>query len=119
MSQNHWDYLLSVMHSGNDKIAVEYLRSNPKYAADPEPLDRFLWLAVRKGCVETIKVLADMGADIGQKPQGRSLVRWAPRGRDDVKRVLRSIKSETVIASAMDAEVNPRANTSSPGAMVL
>lgn len=104
---NHWDHLLSVMQSGNDKIAAEYLRSNPKFAADREAQDKFLFLAVRKGCVESIQTLASMGANIDQKPQGRSLVRWAPRGRDDVKRVLRSIKSSSTIASAMDSHDEP------------
>lgn len=85
-----------------DRMALSLIRRFPALAPSGEALDAAFVLAVRNGCTEAVKLLAGLGADIGQKPDGRSLLQCAPsRGADELKRVLRSLKSEAVIASAM------------------
>ena len=113
MSQTYEDYLLSFLHSGNDKPAVTLIRNNPQLAERSDRLNSFLVLAVRKNCPEAVTLLAEMGADLGQKIDGRGLIQYAPRD-SEVKRLLRSIKSASKISSAMtDAGELPAAPTSS------
>lgn len=100
-----------------DRMALSLLQRYPAIAPSGEALDAAFVLAVRNGCTEAVKVLAGMGADIGQKPDGRSLLQCAPsRGADELKRFLRSLKSGALIASAMgtpnpESAPHPRRDT--------
>ena len=95
----------------HDRMAVALLQRYPSLAPAGEALDAAFVEAVRKNCVGVAKMLADMGADLGQKPDGRSLVQCAPRGMEgeEMKRLLRSLKTGGLIASAMGDSPSPDA----------
>lgn len=89
----------------HDRMAVALLHRYPDLAPAGEALDAAFVEAVCKNCVGVAKLLAERGADLGQKPEGRTLAQCAPRGTqgEEMKRLLRSLKTGELIASAMDA----------------
>lgn len=100
-----------------DHAAVWMLENFPDLLPPSEELDEHLVGAVRRGHTGLVKKLAELGADIGQKPGGRTLLQCAPAKAEDLKRLLRSLKSGSLIASAMGASERPSAppaNTPSP-----
>lgn len=111
-----FDLVLGAQKS-RDHAAVWMLEHFPGLLPPSEELDKHLVEAVRRGHTELVKKLAELGADIGQKPGGRTLLQCAPAKAEDVKRLLRSLKSGNLIASAMGDSEHPSApppNTPSP-----
>lgn len=109
-------------NSGAFELAMAYVRDDmaawllehyPMVRPTGAALDEAFVNAVRKGCAGVVKKLAELGADIGQKPDGRSLLQCAPAKAVEVKRVLRALKTGETIASAMNAESDKNAPTAS------
>ena len=84
-----------------DDMALWLLQTQPALHPSGEALDKLFVRAVRRGLTRVVNQLAEMGADVGQKPNGRTLLQCAPPGADDLKRLLRSLKSGATITSAM------------------
>lgn len=66
-----------------------------------EQKDELLATHVQEGFAACVKVLLDSGADAAQKINGRTLLQTAPRSADEVKRLLRSIRTGESIEMAM------------------
>lgn len=81
--------------------ALLILQKYPGAAPAGDTLDQAFVEAVRLGQTNLAKKLADLGADLGQKHEGRSLLQCAPRRAEELKRWLRSLKSSASIVSAM------------------
>lgn len=70
-------------------------------------LDGALLEAVRGGCeLQLITQLIERGADCALRHGGRTLMQIAPRAREDIRRLLRSVRTEREVESAMP--VNPK-----------
>lgn len=95
------------MHAADADLALRAIDKNPAVAPTGERLDAALVEAVRKGFTQLTAKLAELGADVGQKPGGRTLVQCAPRHAQDLKRLLRSLKTGAAITSAMNDEGDP------------
>lgn len=92
---------LNSLSMDSDKIALWMLERYPDLAPTGEVLDKAFVQAVRGGKTDLVRKLADLGADVGQKPEGRTLLQYAPRENDELKRVLRALKTSAAIGSAM------------------
>ena len=92
-----------------DDMAVWLLEEHPMLAPTGSALDDAFVNAVRKGCAGVVKKLAELGADVGQKPGGRTLLQCAPAKAEDVRRVLRALKTGAAIAGAMHRSEPDRA----------
>lgn len=102
--------LEQALMSSLDEAAISLVASYPALAPGAEALDKTLAMAVRNGCLKATKMLVDMGADVGQKADGRPLVQCAPDDAEELKRYLRAVKSGDLIASAMpDRDEEPAA----------
>lgn len=93
--------LEQALMSSLDDAAVELLTKYPALAPSAQDLDKALVIAVRNDCLKATKLLVDMGADVGQKADGRPLIQCAPDDAEELKRYLRAVKSGELIASAM------------------
>lgn len=91
----------------NDATAVYVLQQYPVLAPAGKALDEWFVNAVRWGCPSVVKMLAGMGADVTQKPDGQTLLEIAQPHNEALRRVLRSFETETLIASAMDDPDEP------------
>lgn len=107
------------MHSSDEYLALHAIDKHPAVAPTGDRLDRALVDAVRKGFTRLTAKLAELGADVGQKPDGRTLLQCAPRNAEDLKRLLRSLKTGTAITSAMHGNVTSSARTPISGAPLL
>lgn len=85
----------------DDAMALAILQQHPSLVP-AEAVDAAFVQAVRQGCANTVKKLIELGAALGQKPGGRTLLQCTPRGAEELKRVLRAHRSGAMIASAMD-----------------
>ena len=101
-----------------DDMALAILQDYPSLVP-ADAVDAAFVQAVRQGCAGTAKKLIELGADLGQKPGGRTLLQTAPRGAEDVKRLLRAHKSGAVIDSAMGTDPQPRTRKTAPSSTVL
>lgn len=109
--------LLCTARKQSDRECVWLLNQFPTLLSPGEELNKALVSAVRHGHIELVKKLADMGADFDQKPGGRTLLQCAPAKAEDLKRLLRALKSKNLIASAMnepEAPSTPISSTPSP-----
>lgn len=66
--------------------------------------DTLLATYVQAEKIDCVRILLGAGADPAQRIGGRSLLQLAPRGADDLKRLLRSAKTGQSIELAMGAE---------------
>lgn len=82
-------------------LAMELLERYPGLTPATDKLDATLVDAVRSGATEVVKKLLALGADVGQKPGGRTLLQCAPRAAEELKRLLRAHKTGAAIESAM------------------
>lgn len=89
------------------ELALHILREHPTLAPTGKALDDALVKAVCNGWTPLAKKLAAFGADLGQKPGGRTLLQCAPRDAEELKRLLRSHRTSVMIDSAMDAGSEP------------
>lgn len=116
----HSGALEQALMSSLDDAAVDLVARHPDLAPAAEALDKTLAMAVRNGCLKATKMLVDMGADVGQKADGRPLIQCAPDDADELRRYLRAVKSGDLIASAMaDPDDAPAATTGSHTGPVL
>lgn len=83
-----------------DAMALAILQLHPSLVPT-EAVDAAFVQAVRQGCTATAKRLIELGADLGQKPGGRTLLQCAPRGAEHLKRMLRAHRSGAAIEAAM------------------
>lgn len=90
-------------------MAAWLLERYPSLAPAGEELDKAFVIAVRSGCAPLIKQLAALGADLGQKPDGRTLLQIAPAKAVEAKRVLRALKTGASIEQAMGGDDEPPA----------
>lgn len=97
----HSGALEQALMSSLDEAAVGLVARHPDLAPAAEALDKTLAMAVRSGCLKATKMLVDMGADVGQKADGRPLIQCAPDDAEELRRYLRAVKSGELIASAM------------------
>lgn len=100
-------------------LALRAIDKHPAVAPTGERLDAALVEAVRKGFTLLTAKLAELGADVGQKPGGRTLVQCAPRDAQDLKRLLRSLKTGAAITSAMQHHGAPSPRPLTGGGPVL
>lgn len=108
---------LDSLSMDKDKIALWMIERYPSLAPSGEVLDNALVQAVRNGKTALVRKLADLGADLGQKPEGRTLLQCAPRDNEELKRTLRALKTGATIASAMKVgrePPSPAPSTDSP-----
>lgn len=103
---------------GKDWMAMHLLQHYPALTPSGDDLNRLFVQAVRSNCPKTVVKLAELGADIGQKPLGRTLLQCAPRDAEELKRVLRALKSGAAIGSAMDADPSPATPAASSPAIL-
>lgn len=85
-------------------------------------LDGALVEAVRGGCeTRLISQLIDRGADAALRHEGRTLMQIAPRAAEDIRRLLRSVRTERKVDSAMPADLgtSPSGRSGSPDFGVL
>lgn len=92
------------MYGREEEMALHILQHYPSLEPQGEELDKALVEAVRRGYITLVEKFADLGADLGQKPGGRTLLQIAPREEQELKRLLRSLKTGNLIASAMNSE---------------
>lgn len=93
-----------------ENMALWLLHTQSELRPSGEALDKRFVRAVRRGLTRVVNQLAEMGADVGQKPNGRTLLQCAPPNAEDLKRLLRSLKSGAAITSAMSGgDAAPRA----------
>ena len=114
--KNAFDLALRSTHIWADEMAAHLLTKYPILAPTGEALDHAFVEAVRNGYAGTAAKLAQLGADVGQKPNGRSLIQCAPKNNDAMKRLLRSLKLGGSVESAMDhsSDPHPSPNHSGP-----
>lgn len=110
---------LDTFSKHKDKIALWMLERYPHLAPSGEVLDKAFVQAVRNGKTDLVRKLADLGADLGQRPEGRTLLQCAPRDNEELKRVLRSLKTGVAIGSAMKADREPASPAPSPDSPIL
>ena len=89
------------MHGSDEDLALRAIARHPAVAPAGDRLDAALVDAVRKGFAPLTAKLVELGADVGQKPGGRTLLQCAPRHAEELKRLLRSLKTGAAIESAM------------------
>lgn len=106
------------LSKSRDAAPVWMLQNFPALLPSGEALDTTLVEAVRRGHTGLVKRLVELGADVGQKPGGRTLLQCAPKDATELKRVLRSLRSEAAIASAMSTE-SSQAMTTPPNPFAL
>lgn len=106
----------AALQLGSDATALALLERHPELIAAREDLDAALVAAVRVGCIPAVEMLVQKGADLGQRPGGRTLVQCAPPKADKLKRMLRSLKIGAAVDSAMDGpgEASPAPTHSTP-----
>lgn len=92
---------LDSLSMDKDKIALWMLEQYPDLAPAGEVLDTAFVQAVRHGKTALVRKLADLGADLGQRPEGRTLLQCAPRDNEELKRVLRALKTSASLTAAM------------------
>lgn len=97
----------AALQLGSDATALALLERHPELIAAKEDLDASLVAAVRIGCIEAVEILVQKGADLGQKPGGRTLVQCAPPKADQLKRMLRAMKIGASVDSAMGDSGEP------------
>lgn len=95
------------MHGSDEQLALHAIDKHPDVAPTGERLDAALVDAVRNGFTKLAAKLAELGADVGQKPDGRTLLQCAPRNAEELKRLLRSLKTGSAITSAMQGNSTP------------
>lgn len=109
----------SLKHHWN-AVSLATLQRHPSLApTEQDALDAAFVKAVRDGNTGVASILAGLGADVGQKPGGRTLLQCAPAGNEEMKRLLRSLKTGTAIASAMDDDSAPSAAPHTTSALAL
>lgn len=116
--QNAFDLAVRSTHLWADEMGAHLLKHYPSLAPTGEALDSAFVEAVRNGYAEIATKLAAMGADVGQKPNGRSLMQCAPKNNDAMKRLLRSLKLGGFVESAMDDSNAPHVNPSLSGSVL-
>lgn len=98
----------------HETMVLWLLDRHPSIAARGEGLDKTLVEAVRKGFTATVIKLVEMGADLGQRRDGKTLLQCVPRSNAEMKRLIRALKTGSKIESAMgDTEAAPAAATPS------
>lgn len=102
-----------------DEMGLMLLQRHPSLAPAGDALDAALVQAVRWGCPGLTKKFAELGADVGQKPGGRTLMQCAPRGNEEMKRLLRALKTSVTIDSAMGQDPAPVTSPSTSGSPIL
>lgn len=114
---NAFAHAMHSLFSEKGEMVLHILQHYPTLAPQGEELDKALVEAVRRGHITLVEKLADLGADLGQKPGGRTLLQIAPRDAQEVKRLLRALKTGGLIASAMGCE--PSAGQSPSASPIL
>lgn len=117
--RNAFDLALYSDFLKKDEMGLMLLQHYPSLAPTGEALDAALVHAVRWGCAGLAKKLVELGADVGQKPGGRTLMQCAPRGNEEMKRLLRALKTSVTIDTAMTSGSEPPAHTSTCGSPIL
>lgn len=79
-------------------------RGHGKAIKPGEALDKAFVHAVRQGNARILPLLASWGADVHQRPNGRTLMQLAPAQNQDVKRMIRAVQTGQLIEEAMTGD---------------
>lgn len=109
----------SLKHHWNEMALTAIQRYPSLVPTDKNILDAAFVQAVRDGNTGVARILVAAGADVGQKPGGRTLLQCAPNGNEELKRLLRSVKTGASIESAMPDESATCTPSSASSAPVL
>lgn len=102
--ENHGHSTFDTALTGRRPVMAAWiLERYPSLAPSGEDLDKSFVRAVRGGATPVVKQLAALGADLGQKPDGRTLLQIAPPKALELKRLLRSLKTGASLESAMSS----------------